>query len=103
MLGVLRALEGPTRVKPHCLSCQLYEEDGYEALLYTERWDSESEFHRHVRSDLFRQLLEATELSRRAPEIQFHRISETRGIDLLEDLRVTVASATNHPKRNAKP
>jgi hypothetical protein len=27
------------------------------------------------------------EFSRRAPEIHFHRVSDTRGIDLLEELR----------------
>ncbi len=88
VLGILRAIQGPTKVQPHCLSSELYEEDGYEeAILYVERWDSEQEFHRHVRSDRYRQVLEAVELSRRAPEIHFDKVSETRGIDLLEELR----------------
>ncbi len=88
VLDILRAIEGPTKVKPHCISCQLYEEDGYEgAILYLERWDSEPEFHHHVRSELYRELLEAVELSRRKPEIYFDESSQTRGIDLLNELR----------------
>lgn len=88
LLGILRAIQGPTKVQPHCISCQLYEEDGYEeAILYLEQWDSEPEFHRQARSERYRQILEAVELSRRAPEIQFHQITATRGIDLLEQLR----------------
>ena len=88
LLSLLRAIQGPIKVQPHCTSCQVYEEDGYdEAVLYLEQWDSEPEFHRHVRSDRYRQVLEAVELSRRAPEIRFHQVSSTRGIDLLEELR----------------
>lgn len=88
VLGILRTIQGPTKALSHCGSCQLYEEDGYEeAILYIEQWDSEPEFHRHVRSDLYRQLLEAVELSRRSPEIQFHQVSGTRGMDLLEEIR----------------
>ncbi len=90
LLSLLRAIQGPTRVQPHCTSCQLYEEDGYdEAVLYLEQWDSLPEFHRHVRSERYRQVLEAVELSRRNPEIRFHQVDSTRGLDLLEELRST--------------
>jgi quinol monooxygenase YgiN len=88
VLGILRAIQGPTKIQPHCASSQVYEEDGYEeAILYMEQWDSKLEFHRHARSDLYRQILEAVELSRQTPEIHFHEVSETRGMDLLEELR----------------
>jgi quinol monooxygenase YgiN len=96
LLSVLRAVQGPTKAQPHCIGCQVYEEDGYEeAILYLERWDSTPEFHRHLRSDLYRQVLEAVELSRRAPEIQFHEVSGTRGLDLVEEVRIR-SGATNH-------
>ncbi len=86
--SILRAIQGPTRAQPHCVACQLYEEDDYdESLFYLERWDSESDFRRHACSDQYRQILEAAELSRRAPEIEFHQVSGTRGMDLLEELR----------------
>ena len=88
LISLLRAVQGPTRAQSHCISCQLYEEDDYEdSLLYFESWDSEPEFQRHARSDQYRQILEAAELSRRAPEIQFHQVSGTRGMDLLEEIR----------------
>lgn len=88
LLRILRAVQGPTAFQPHCISCQLYEEDGYEpSVLYLEHWDSDSEFQRQARSDRYRQVLEAVELSRREPEIRFHQVSNSRGIDLLEELR----------------
>jgi quinol monooxygenase YgiN len=88
LLGILRAIQGPTKAQPHCVSCQLYEENGYEeAVLYIEEWNSDPDFERHVRSESYRQILEAAELSRRPPEIHFHQVTATRGIDLLEELR----------------
>ncbi len=88
LLSILQAIQGPTKVQPHCISCQLYgEEDDEESILYMEEWDSETEFQRQARSDRYRQVLEAVELSSRAPEIHFHQVNQTRGIDLLEELR----------------
>ena len=88
LLGILRSVQGPTRVQPHCLSCRLYEEDGSEeAVLYLELWDSKPEFQSHVRSDLYRRVLAAVELSCAAPEFAFHDVSATKGLELVEELR----------------
>jgi quinol monooxygenase YgiN len=88
LLAVLRSVQGPTQAQPRCKECRIYEEDGYdEAVLYFESWDSESDLERHVRSDLYQRVLAAIELSRTLPEIQFHYVSETKGIDLVQALR----------------
>ncbi len=88
MLTILRSVQGPTQAQPHCQSCGVYEEDGFaEAVLYVERWDSEPEFERHVRSELYRRVLAAFELSNKAPEIKFDYVSKSRGMDLIEALR----------------
>lgn len=88
VLTILRSVLGPTQAKPHCQSCGVYEEDGFQgAVLYMERWDSEPEFERHVRSELYRRILAAVELSRKPPEIAFDFASKTKGMDLIEDLR----------------
>ena len=101
LLSILRAIQGPTKVRPHCVSCQVYEEDGYdEAILYLEQWDSETEFQRHARSDQYRQVLEAVELSRRTPEILFHQVSQTRSMDLLEELRALNGNLKVSPHEN---
>ena len=88
LLGVLRSVQGPIQAQPHCQSCRIYEEDGYdEAICYMERWDSEPEFERHIRSELYRRILAAAELSRLAPEITFDFVTNTRGLDLVKALR----------------
>jgi quinol monooxygenase YgiN len=52
-----------------------------------ECWDSEEDFERHIRSDMYRRVLEAMELSGRPPELKVHRITESRGIELIGALR----------------
>jgi len=88
LLTLLRSVQGPIQTQPHNQACQMYEEDGFDgAVLYLERWSSETEFKRHVRSDVYRRILTAIELSRKPPEIVFDYVTSSRGIDLIEDLR----------------
>ena len=88
LLGILRSVQGPTEAQPHCRNCRIYEEAGYdEGVAYVEEWESEADFHRHVRSDAYRRVLAAVEMSRMPPEIAFHRVSSTQGIELIEELR----------------
>jgi quinol monooxygenase YgiN len=88
VLAILRSVQGPTQAQPRCRSCQLYEEHGFdESILYLERWDSESDFERHVRSELYRRILAAVECSRKPPQIAFDYSPATKGMELIEALR----------------
>jgi hypothetical protein len=62
---------------------------------YGEQWASEDDLYEHVRSDIYRRLLAAMELSRRPPEIQFHFVGETKGFELVESVRVPPGTLTN--------
>jgi hypothetical protein len=86
VLSALRAVQGPTRSLSHCL-CQLWEEDGQEAILYMQQWDSEEELNEHIRSDLYGRILGIAELSRIPPEFNFHYVEKSRQLDLIEALR----------------
>lgn len=88
VLNVLRSIQGPTSTKAGCRCCRICEEDGQEnAILYMECWDSREEFERHVRSDMFRRVLQAMELSGRAPDLKFHQVVDSQGMELLNVLR----------------
>jgi len=88
VLAILRSVQGPTQAQPHCKICRIYEEDGFEdAILYMERWDSEPDFERHVRSEPYKRILAAVEFSSKPPEIAFDYVSATQGINLIETLR----------------
>lgn len=93
VLSLLRSIQGHTSVKLGCRYCRICEEDGPdEAILHMECWDCEEEFERHIRSDMYRRVLEAMELSRIPPELKFHRITESRGLELVGTLRSGVGA-----------
>jgi quinol monooxygenase YgiN len=88
ILDILFSVKGPTLAAPGCLACSIYEEQGEEqAIVYYQLWQTPEEMYRHIRSALYSRVLQAMELSTREPEIRFHTISETRGMELIESLR----------------
>ena len=88
VLEILLSVLGPTEIQPGCLSCGVYEEKGPEhAVVFRAHWETESALHEHICSDFYPRLLIACELSKRPPEVCFHHVSATQGIDLVEELR----------------
>jgi len=88
VLELLRSVLGPTQVKPCCLTAQVYVEEGHnDTILYTEEWDSEAEFCEHMRSELYRRILAAMDISKSAPELCFYRVSTAQGLELVYQIR----------------
>jgi len=88
VMEILRSVQDLTRPMPGCLGCWLSEDDClHNHILYGEQWDSEEALDDHVRSDLYRRLLAAMELSRQSPEIKFYYTTETKGFEMIEALR----------------
>jgi len=102
VLAALRSVQGPTQAEPSCSASQVYEEDGPDsAILYVEEWDSESEFRDHVRSELYRRVLAAIDLSKSAPEFGIYQVSNVQGLELIQQMRESggkaPASAASSP------
>jgi quinol monooxygenase YgiN len=90
ILDILLSVKGPALAAPGCRACSIYEEQGEEeAIAYFELWQSPAEMYRHIRSALYSRVLEAMELSSKKPEISFHTVLRTEGMDLIESLRST--------------
>ncbi|HSB51526.1 MAG TPA: antibiotic biosynthesis monooxygenase [Dissulfurispiraceae bacterium] len=88
IIDILRSVEGQTRAKPGCSSCAVYEApDQRRTILYVEQWESGEQLSRHIRSTLYLRVLAAMELANEPPEISFHEVTETKGIELIEHLR----------------
>ena len=88
VLEVLRAIQGPVLAQPGCASCHVYEEEGPEpAVVLVERWETEAAFETHLRSEAYRRILGAVELSSSAPEICFDHVSQSEGIERIERAR----------------
>ena len=89
VLEILKSIQGPTTAQPGCLSCDIYTEIGLGgSILFSEQWETEAALQEHIRSGLYLRILSAAELSRKAPEIRFHRVSETQGLELIRQLRI---------------
>ena len=102
VLAALRSVLGPTQAEPSCSASQVYEEDGPDsAILYVEEWNSESEFRDHVRSELYRRVLAAIDLSKSAPEVCIYNVSNVQGLELVQEIRESggkaPASAASSP------
>lgn len=98
-LEILRSVQGPTLAQPGCVSCGIYVENGlYRAILFFEQWECEAALYRHIASDLYRRILAAFELSKTRPEIRFHRVSATQGMELVEQLRGSGDTPPGDPK-----
>jgi quinol monooxygenase YgiN len=88
LIELLRSVLDLSRPCPGRMGCWLSEEDSLQnRIIYAEQWETEEALHEHIRSDLYRRLLSAIELSERPPEVKFYYATETRGFDLVESIR----------------
>lgn len=84
----LVSLVGPIQVQAGCLSCHLGQMwSAPDTLQIEARWDSEENLIRHLRSQIFKQLLLLMELSAAPPVLEFFTVIEFRGLDLVEAAR----------------
>ena len=88
ILRALRVLAPPTRARPGCLGAHLLQEvDNRNAITWIEEWDSEDALRQHIRSDEYRTLLAVVDMSVREPEVRFHTVAKTAGMELIASFR----------------
>lgn len=88
LLEILRFVEERVRTKPECLGCGVFEAaDRTEQVLYMEQWRSDKDLQAHIRSSLYLRILNAMDLAREAPRISFYVVSQTRSMELIEQIR----------------
>ena len=89
ILEVFRAIQGPVLAQPGCAACHIYEEQGPEhAIVIVERWESQAALEAHLRSEIYRRILSAVELSGGPPEVCFDSVSSSEGMELIERSRI---------------
>ena len=90
-LRIVNSLLGPTSAAPGCANCGFYTDAQDENILcYVEDWRTEEDLQRHIRSDDYRKFLALIDLSGEPPELEFHIVSETFGIEYLSRVRSLV-------------
>ena len=87
-LDLLNFIAGPIRNLPGCMRCQAYQDvDNPNRLTLVEEWESLEDLERHIATDDYRKKLSIMDLSSQPPEIFFHKVTETRGMDLITAVR----------------
>ena len=61
--------------------------DNRNAITWIEEWDSEDALRQHIRSDEYRTLLAVVDMSVREPEVRFHTVAKTAGMELIASFR----------------
>jgi len=80
VVRTLAAQLGPTRVQPGCLRCDLYQDiENREAITLVEEWESQTDLDPRLRSEDYRAVLAAIELSQESPVIHFDTVTRRTG------------------------
>lgn len=87
-LKILRLTAEECGIQPSCLSCRIYEDvQEHGVLMFEERWRSQEDLERHLRSDEYYKVLLVMEMALEQPNIRFDTISESTGIETVEKAR----------------
>ena len=85
--GVVRTLTAqlePTRVQPGCRKCDLYQDvEDQGAITLVEEWESQADLDLRLRSEDYRAVLAAIELSREQPVIHFDTVIRRAGLEMI--------------------
>jgi quinol monooxygenase YgiN len=97
VLEIFRSVRGPVMTQPGCAAFHIYEEEGPDpAVVLVERWDTEPALEAHLRSESYRLILGALELSASPPEVCFDHVSSSEGMELVERIRTSQGQASRH-------
>ncbi len=89
ILDILRFVKENAQLKKGCLETGIYQEcDRNLTILYVEKWQSKEEMDRHIQSGLYLRILNTMDLCRERPDICFHDVSDTKGLERVSELRL---------------
>lgn len=88
VIRTMRRVLEPTRVKSGCVGIQCgrdIEDDN--VLILIEQWSSKAHFEQHVRSDAYKIMISVLESAYERPEIRFHEVADTSGMEIVFEMR----------------
>ena len=87
LVHTFRLLASPTSLEPGCLGCRVWTEDHDSCVRYEEVWATEEAIRLRVQSEGFTRLLELLESAPEPPSLRFDFVTDTRGLDYVEEVR----------------
>ena len=95
VLKTLTAQLGPTRVQPGCVRCDLYRDvESPDVITLVEEWGAQPDLDIRLRSEDYRAVLGAIEMSQGPPAIRFDQIERRGGMEIIEAARLPAANRT---------
>jgi len=89
VIDVLDSIQALIATNADCLGCFFIVGTGAgESICYMERWRTREALDRHLRSNLYCRVLEAMELSRKPPIVEFYEMKGIGGLDVIKDVRL---------------
>ena len=89
IVKIIKPIVNPIETQPGCLLFRLYSEtDNDDALLLLQKWRSQEDLDRFIRSRDFKRVLAVMDLANKPPEISFNTISSEAGMEIVEKLRL---------------
>ena len=90
MIQALRSVMLPIQLDRGCGGCHLYEDTGEpNSFFYVEKWATQRDLEREIRSDRFTRLLSIMESSPTPPVLEFWFVPQTRGLDYIAEIRTS--------------
>jgi quinol monooxygenase YgiN len=84
----LTRLIGWTRVQPGCRACYLLTDiEDPRAIILLQDWETQEHLEHHLRSEDYRWVIAAIELSQEAPKVQFDVVASRGGFEVVEAAR----------------
>jgi quinol monooxygenase YgiN len=88
VLGILAPMAERVRVDPACLGCHVYQDaQDDRVLMLEERWRSEQDLQRRLRSSAYQTVLLLMEMAVEEPEVTFDAILQSTGLKTIADAR----------------
>ncbi len=90
-LEILGAMIEEIQFEAGCVSCRLYRcVKDKRAIMLEGFWSCEEDVRRHLRSKKFSRILLVMEMASEFPEIRFDMLSETSGVETIENARAQI-------------
>jgi quinol monooxygenase YgiN len=103
VIQALRLLMRSARAEKGFISAYLHlDTDDANLISYEERWQSQEDFEEQARAPRYTRLLAVMESAVERPSLEFHFISETRGLDYVGSVRGESVSSTNQLQHQRK-
>ena len=88
MVGAAQSLLRPLLSHGECVRHDLYRDArAPDEICYVEEWTSADALHEEIRSPRFVRLMALMESAAEAPSLQIHYVHQSRGLDLVAELR----------------